>query len=610
MSFTISNATLSKMKGLPTSINNLQNYPIISEVEDYTVEAVNDLLERERYEYVFTINGERIDVLDNEYAFEFTIQVIQTDSGEEIEVAPNMHLEYIWDNIRYKWIDYKDAVILSKKYVWIIDREKVQSKKPEKWVPYHKVDNETHRDYIITGDLDQDRVYRWAKLSHVSLMEITSLSWLTWEEEQLDFLGKYFDDEVFDSPDFLWKINSFYEEAIDIFKDRSTYLAESSQFRKFNNIIFENKESILEFLNSASSENTNRRIRTIHCTLLKYIYLLNEYEKNGVYNLLKRLETWWENVKIEFIKNLFHLPQDTDVIINRQELYQFVKTIWWVEVIVTFRIKSIKSIINKSLAKWEYLKLEDFNDTFAASYYIPEYAKADNVAIMKKVDEDFYNWRWYLKNKWFVTHDMLNLDDHSRANKKYIKASKNAVANKWWSDKYSDAKHTWYHVIEEWWESLQVGFESKYFNWTPDEDTNEIGMSFHPVYEHFSKYFEAEANRQPFITAENLAARINSLYVILWDKSILYKYWKQRIDVLREIHSELTATEHSSSFPESESWGKLKNFFENVLSEMIFKKLIKKYWLERARIWGKTCFTSKYNREQLQAWLRWYEFAD
>lgn len=609
MVFKLTNDSLSKMEGLPPAISNAQKYPEIVEVKNYTVQAVNELLEKEILRYVYTSDNERIDLAENEYAFKFFKRFIECENWELIEMSKNNVAMIIDDSITYNWSEYKNAKLVRKHYIAIVPKASVTKQKPTWLDAYHKVDQQTHREYIKESDLDEEQIYEWAKITDMSLMEITSLSWLESEKEQLDFLKKYFWEWEFDFEN----ISSMYDQAISIFKERSTFLEKSASFRGFEGKRFETQADILQFLEKASDSTNNRRLRTIYCTLLKYVYLLNEYEKSPAYKFLSGLETGWEQKKIAFIREMYNLDDDTEISRDPRWVYRFLHEVAGVPVIITFRIKSIKSIVTKSLWKWKYLNIDNFHDLIAASYYIPKEYSSSNIEIMKEVDKNFLSHSWYLDNKGFITKDMVTeLESGNQYNKKYLKAFENKWTSGSGDPNYVDAKFTWKYILPSWDSEVSIGYESKFYNGIPEEDVNEVWMKFHPVYDYFSKYFEAETNRQPFITAENLQDRIGGLYDVLWNMNLQWKYNKQRIDVLREIYDELNFKAHKTWFPDNESGWKLKNFYENTIAEMIFKKLVSddKYEIKRARVWGKMCFITKYNREQLLAWGRWYEFKE
>ncbi len=607
MSLNLTKQTLIKKFGLE------ETSEIIVPVNE-TKEFVNDILERERISYIITKDWERKDIPEGKYAFYIDAIEIVTQDGETT-VLPFCMGKDDFSKIQdeYDIKHFRDV-----KMVWVTDKSKVSRKKP-KGKEYYKVDKKDHREYILKEDVEDS--HENSSLKDMTLMELTSLKELT-EEEQIAFLRRYFEDFDLDNEKFIERIDELFSYAKDRFKERTWKLKENQIFRKLDKSSIKNKEDFLSLLENASNPKNSRRVVSVYCTILKYMFLYNEMKKNPLFDLLEKIEMW--AVKVEdIIRDIFKLPKNTKIEKNNKWIYKFNYKVNWSNVVITFRVKKIKSIVKKALAKWEYLKLEDFRDIFWASVYLEEKDKKNLVKIMKKLDIEFFNWNAYIKNKELLKkEDVENIDLKENPElKKYVLSASKKDKNNGSADNYNDCKQIWIwhfewnkkrpYLPKDW---IKVWMEIKYLYWKPNEDTNEKGMGFHPIYEYFAKFFDWEKNRQPFIKLETLKDYINDLYdEVLTNDEELEKNWKTKIEVFEELYEELLW----KKLPKNPSNNSLKKLFNSELSEAIFEYLAhkKRYDFKFSSLkwkWKRNeiVITTDKNREQVEDWGRWYRFEE
>ena len=629
MWFSITSSYLNSLEDLP-KISSSKWLPRIESIDsncEVTKQKINDLLDAKTLNYILTEDWEGIVVWKNQIPFSFSRSfIIYPDS--EIEILPHETVTIEWDAIFHKWIEHNNVQFQTRNYISIIEQSAVtdlqsENKNRIKWEDW------SWTVYLDYSELDEEAVYENATIWLSSMMEITSLDHLI-EWENIDsFLSNFFTAEQLENEhQYLELINDLFYEAKNIFENRAKHLVHTKEYGSISKCKFTSKKDIVDFLNHAKKSDysakkfQNRKSKTIHCTLLKYMYLLNDFSKNNTYRLLNLIESW-QVKETDIIRKLFQLPNDYEIPQkDARWVYTFVSTVDWIEYSTTFRIKNIDSLIQKALAKWEYLDPNSLFDIIWTSSYLWNKPDSHSISILRKNDAKIFSWLWTLKNKNLVTSDLIeshnwNFLDLNEKNK-YLTALKKSKINTWTNDNYKDAKVFWrthIKLVVNWNEEVfNIWAESKVLQWFPEEESNEIWLSFHPVYDYISKFFEWEKNRVPFVTATNLQTVIMWLFEHITSDSIKAKYPnKSYIKILEEIYTELKQefnTNDNVNFPITETrMPRVNEFFESRIAPLLFRKLIKQYSLERANVWNQICFTTKENRKQLAIWISAYEIV-
>lgn len=334
------------------------------------------------------------------------------------------------------------------------------------------------------------------------------------------------------------------------------------------------------------------------------MYLYHEMKKSPVFNLVEKIDNGVINTE-DVIRDIFKLEESQTIERNNKNIYEFEKNIAGVNVNISFRVKSLQSIMNKALAKGEYLKIENFFDIFWATIYIEPKDKKYLVKIMQEIDRSFYNWWAYIKNKSMLKkEDTTELDAEDDFDKKYIKASKNKEKNTWSWEKYSDCKLIGKGTLEKkereyLEEDISIWMEVKFLIGRQNNDTNEYGMSWHPIYDHFAKFFEWEKNRNPFIPVKTVHKHVRNLYDILMDDDLLQKYGKKKHEIFSELYTDFFGK-------------KLQNNtdYESVFKEIypkVVAYIVNEYKMSISSYKNQLVFVTKDNKLQLQHGGRWYE---
>lgn len=584
---------------------------------DENKEFVNTILENETIEYIITGNGERI-LLDSDTT-SFQINGISvTDMKGDTKFFPlfeNSNFSCDMEEIEIngniypcKSYDFCKAIITAKK-------EDISKMKP--WQgKYFKKARVEYREYLKETNMID--IYKNARAEKMSLLELTSLKEFN-SKERLDFLVKYFSDIFPDTniPEFIDHIDDLFDFAKKKFKERTWPLKNHKVFKAIDkNCKIKSPQDIENFLEQASNSKWNMVNTTIYCTLLKYMYLYNEMKKTPLFVFIEQIEEGQIDV-LDMIRDIFSLQKNTKITKNSKGIYQFNKSIEWVKAIVTFRIKSVTSIIKKALAKWEYMKIENFYDIFWTSIYIPEKDEKRLANIMMTIDRTYFDGgSGYIKNRWTLQEQHVQwFSNTHNLERKYLKAVGTNKRHKWTSSNYGDVRIIWKWTLEKkpWRESIKdkngitIGMEFKFLLGKPEESTNETGMSFHPIYEYFWKFFEWEKNRTPFTKRKTIEAHINNLYDILIDSDFLEKHGKTKTEIFQEIYKDLY--DKNLSKKDINNNTKLKNIYFSKIAPWIFKYLHKVYNFQVSSLNKETILISEDNYQQLQDGGRWYTLS-
>lgn len=587
---------------------------IVEDRREETKTHVNTLLERERYVWVVLSDGSQRVLEEDEYAIEFFKRVITTQDGHEISLQASDKTVWSQDGIQVWDVFYPGATERRDTCVGIVSKDDVSDIKPDG--AYHKDYKKEQTLYISDQKLKEENTFLGAKIRNISLMEVTSLKSLEFPDAQLGLIMKHFSWQNIEDPDFLEHADTLLSKAKKILEKRVFHLSNRTPYKKVQNLSIGSKQDVLDILEQTSSD--DRRTNLIYCTLLKYMYLLETYGQNPLYSFLEKLELWSIDIQ-DVISKTFNLPKKTSIEKDKRWVYVFKKRFQEYDdatVQIWFRVKSLDSMISKSLWKAGYLRIEDFRDIFAMTVYIPEKSKKHTISIMQEFDANILNSQGYLKNKGFVTTEMVELHEKApnqkpKDTKKYHKA---CWRNERWigtSDMYDDAKFIWTHTVSPdiswvWDSSITIWTEVKFLHGSIEYDSNEVGTSFNPVYDYFAKHFEWEKNRNPFITARNISELLDNFFDVITIES--QKYEQTIYQVLSEIYTELANGKSNRNFPTDLNQRELEKFYHAHIKQMLFYYLVDKYWLQRAKYKSDIVFTTAYNREQLGVGGRWYKY--
>ncbi len=566
--------------------------------QEDTCTHVNRLLEEETITYIQPKWSQDTRFIEPwEHAFKFTERSIKVSNESVVPILPNISVTLEGDNIIYDGVTYTWAQLQQTEYVWIVDRSDIQPS-PKKNQPWYSSWN----TFVPVSKIKERFVD--TDVRTISLMEVTRLPANKVNNQR--FLAWYFPNWDMSSLAFTEHVRTLFEKSKEIFEKRAFVLtshkAYKNFFKNFNSV--SGKRIIAELIKKTQSKNRHESI--IACSMLKFMFLLNKYSENDTFTLLLHLEEEEKNMNV-FLRDVFNLPKDVDIQRDNRWIYIFKKEFPEYDntvVEIWFRVKSLSSIIQKSLSKAEYLELDSFRDIFAMSVYIPEEKTKYTLSIMQEFDTQIFNSDWRLKNKWLLDDNTIELHKQvyptadAEVLKKYEEAAETDTKQIGTSENYDDVKIVWTYYTKDW---KEVGTETKFLYGKLQDDANEVGTAFHPVFDYFSKYFAGEKNRNPFITAKTLSDLLDDFYPYL--KKEAEKYGKTYVQCLRELFDELPKKNKTKRFPEKD----FKRFYDNTIKKQIFKYLANTYELEQVKIQNEwIAFTTKYNREQLSVGLRWF----
>ncbi len=581
---------------------------------DETKKSVNEILNKKRVFYIVSEDSERVNLKEDEYAFEIdAIKITWKEWNEEVIALKNSESFKInWENIKIWEKTYPYKNFSSTKIIWVVKKDSITRKKPKK--DYYKEDKKEYRQYIKPSDIIKS--YPNAKKKEISLMELTSLKELS-EDEQIAFLTNYFENFDLDNENFLEKINELFNFAKEILETRNIYyLRETKTFKKLKNLEIDSKEKALSLLRWASEFKKDKKATFLYCTILKFMFLYNEAKKEDLFDLLEKIDIW--TVKVEdIITDIFNLPRNTEIKVKKigyQKIYVFKKVICWVETTISLRIKDIKSMMVKSFSRWECINTEGHYDTLAMTVHIPKKDRSKRVDIAKELDLYFTNSRWYAKNKkGLKTKDVTWLDSKNREDKKYIRAFEKNEKRIWTAENYDDFKiiWKWYFEKKEWRDYIKEWFfiwiEMKFFIWDYEDIKREKGMAFHPIYDHFAKVLRIDEREKPFIFVDTIKNLIDDLYnKVLTNEQILSDNEVSKIELFWEIYKDLTG----KNLPRINSSRALKNIYFSELREKVFEYLQKSYGFKYSTIDHKTVLITKKGSEKIEEGGRGFEFKE
>lgn len=579
---------------------------VIEKTSLNTSEHVNNLLSMERVSYVYaTDNDSMIDLVDKWFtAFSYDQIYLDLEDGEII-IWVSETVEQKWQNVIYKWEKYSKENLKDRKVSIVVNNDKVQDSKELIWdEPYYSFyDAQSRKRYVLVKDVETE--YSDADVRDMSVMELTGLPDYN---INMKFLAWYFRWFEIPSPKFFTYINKQFTFASNFLEKRAPILASRKPFQSIKGITFASEEDIENFLEMLKS--WDRRESITACTLLKFIFLLHKYKENPIFEFWEKCQES-DDFTIAYIMKIFNLPLSTEIKKDSKGVFHFTKIFPEfsnAEIPMTFRVKSLDSMLQKSLWSATYLWLEDFRDIFASTAYIPDEYKKYTVDLMKQFDINLTQSDAYVKNKWFLTKENVAVD----SDYKYQRAKWNIRRWKSSSDSFSDAKQIWEHPVDfefEWIKyAWNIWMENRFLYGTPTDDSNETWLTCHPVYDYFAKHFEWEQNRAPFYTASNLAKLFDDFFDYL-SNSLEKKYPELDLwQVMKDMYDELWKANETSWFPNKKSWKNgLKDFYHSRMKVILFKHFVDKFKLQRMSYGNELIFVSKENRHQLRAGWRWYK---
>jgi len=579
---------------------------VIEKIHEDTSVHVNTLLAQERLSYIYSMqDNSLIDIVPEwETAFSYDETYLDLDDWEKI-IWISESFEQKWHTVIYDWVkfskdslkDRKVSVVVKNEYVldtkeWIFDTE---------YISFY--DAQKRKRYVLKKHIKHE--YSDTDVKDMSIMEVTGLAN---HNINMKFIAWYFPGFKIPSEEFFTYMNEQFSYAVRFLEKRAPILASRKPFQTIKDLSFHSEQEILDFLKMVKSE--DRRQSITACTLIKFIFLLHKYRENPIF-------TFWEKCQesdefmIAYIRKIFHLPWNIKIKKDSKWVFHFTKIFPEfsnAEIPITFRVKSLDSILHKSLSSASYLLLEDFRDIFASTTYIPEQYKSRTVQIMQQFDTHITQWDAYVKNKWFLNDDNVS----PKAAYKYRKAKWNIKRWTSSSDTFTDAKQTWEHLVdfEYAWERYEwkIGIENRFLYGSPSKDVNETWLTCHPVYEYFAKHFEWEQNRAPFYTVSNIAKLFDDFFDYL-SETLEDKYPELDLwQVMSDIYNELLKVNDIAHFPwkKCSKWA-LKDFYHSKMKVNLFKHFALKFKLQRASYWKELVFISDENRHQLKVWGRWYK---